>query len=67
MKATAARKGLLLKQFITSALIRKVAEESHGVSAAEHQRKVSEFLRGIQAKNTVPMSALNRDELHERR
>lgn len=67
VKATAARKGLLLKQFITSALIREVAEESHGVSAAEHQQKVNEFLRGIQAQNTAPVPALDRDELHERR
>jgi hypothetical protein len=67
VKATAARKGLLLKQFITAALIREVAGEAYGASAAEHEQKVSEFLRGIQAQNTVPMPALNRDELHERR
>ncbi len=66
VKATAARKGVLLKQFITAALIREVAEEAHGTSAAEHQQKVSEFLRGIQAHNTAPVPALNRDELHER-
>ena len=67
VKATAARKGLLLKQFITAALIREVAGEAHGASAAEHEQKVSEFLRGIQAQNTVPIPALNRAELHERR
>jgi hypothetical protein len=67
VKATAARKGLLLKQFITAALIREVAGEAQGASAAEHQQKVNEFLRGIQATNTEPVPALNRDELHERR
>jgi hypothetical protein len=67
VKAIAARKGLLLKQFITSALIREVAEESQGVSAAEHQQKVSEFLHGIQAQNTAPVPALHRDDLHQRR
>jgi hypothetical protein len=67
VKATAARKGMLLKQFITAALIREVAGEAYGASAAEHEQKVSEFLRGIQAQNTVPIPALNRDELHERR
>lgn len=66
VKATAARKGMLLKQFITAALIREVAGEAHGASAAEHQQKVSEFLRGIQAENTAPVTALDRDELHER-
>lgn len=67
VKAHAARKGVLLKQFITSALIREVAGEAHGASAAEHQQKVSEFLLGIQAQNTAPVPALNRDELHQRR
>ena len=67
VKATAARKGVLLKEFITAALIREVAGEAQGTSAAEHQQKVNEFLHGIQAANTAPAPALNRDDLHERR
>ncbi|NQX00328.1 hypothetical protein HQ447_06680 [bacterium] len=67
VKATAARKGLLLKEFITAALIREVAGEAHGPTAAEHQQKINDFLRGIQAANPAPIPALNRDELHERR
>lgn len=67
VKATAARKGVLLKEFITTALIREVAGEAQGPTVAEHQQRVSEFLRGIQAANTAPVPALDRDELHERR
>lgn len=66
VKATAARQGILLKQFITAALIREVASEANGASMADHQKKVSEFLSGIQANNPEPISALNRDELHIR-
>jgi hypothetical protein len=46
---------------IPDPLFREVKE------TAEHEQKVSEFLCGIQARNTVPMPALNRDELHDRR
>ncbi|MEX1115466.1 MAG: hypothetical protein WEB53_09460 [Akkermansiaceae bacterium] len=67
VKATAARKGVLLKEFITAALIREVAGESQGPTAAEHEKRIAGFLRGIQAANTVPVPALDRDELHQRR
>lgn len=66
VKATAARKGMMLKQFITAALVREVAEAAGSSSVQEHQQRVSEFLRGIQAGNIEPIPALNRDELHER-
>lgn len=67
VKATAARKGVLLKEFITAALVRVVADEAQGPTAAEHEQRVASFLRGIQAANTVPVPALDRDKLHERR
>ena len=67
VKATAARKGLLLKEFITAALVREVAGEAHGPALAEHEQRVSAFLRGIQAANTQPLPALEREDLHERR
>lgn len=66
VKATAAKKGLLLKEFITAALIRELENEASGPSLAEHHQKVNEFLRAIQASNTTPVPALNRDELHAR-
>jgi len=57
---------LLLKEFITSALIREMENEAGEASAAEHQQKVREFLRGIQGASTAPVPALDRNELHER-
>lgn len=66
VKATAARKGVLLKEFITTALIREVAGESTSASVADHLRKVNEFLSGIEADNTTPIPALNREEVHAR-
>lgn len=66
VKATAARKGVRLKEFITAALIREVAGGDYGTTAAGHQQRIHDFLRGIQATNAAPIPALNRDELHER-
>ena len=65
VKATAAHKGLLLKEFIAAALLREVSESGEEVSA-DHKRRVKEFLRGIQAANTKPIPKINRDELHQR-
>ena len=66
VKATAARKGVLLKEFITAALVREVSAEVNSPSSLEHQQRVSEFLRGIEAGNALPVPALNRDELNQR-
>ncbi len=66
VKATAAKKGILLKEFITAALVREISDESQGPTAAEHEQRISGFLRGIQASNTLPIPALDREKLHER-
>jgi len=66
VKATAARKGLLLKEFIAAALIREVGSESGESKGLTHRQRVADFLAGIQASNTVPVPKLDRDELHDR-
>jgi hypothetical protein len=65
VKATAARKGVRLKEFITAALVREISTEANSASSREHQQRVSEFLRGIQASNSQPVQALKRDELNQ--
>lgn len=65
VKATAARKGVRLKEFITAALVREISTEANSTVSREHEQRVSEFLRGIQASNSQPVPALNRDELNQ--
>jgi metal-responsive CopG/Arc/MetJ family transcriptional regulator len=70
VKATAASRGLKLKEFIAAALEENLRQEDESKAIKEQQKAMRKFLRAMDKDSgrvqTGPVGPLNREELYDR-